>query len=376
MAIPTTREEFKWYCLRTLGAPVLEINVDDDQIEDRIDEVLDYWQLYHYDGIEQLYIAQAISASTMILTTNNAQNFQIGDTITGLTSRATCTVTEETVRTSNGNILLVKNFAGVNAPSMTGNNNSGVVDTTYYSGKPFDPAKPDVTYGSTPAQFGGFLPGETITNQYAAPGAPQPAAGQVVTATLSSTTPVVYGQYDNRYIDIPDNIYGITKVYSIGQASSSKNIFDLQYQLRLNDLYDLTSTSIVYYNTVMNHLDLLDFELNGHDLYRFNRLQNRLYLDVNWQTDLSFGQYVLIQGYGIMDPNKWSNIWNENWIKRYGVAVFKRQWATNIKKFSGLQLPGGVTLDGDKLYAEAMEEIRELQDELQNKSAPLEFFMG
>jgi hypothetical protein len=365
MAIPTTREEFKWYCLRTLGAPVIEINVDDDQIEDRIDEVLDYWQLYHYDGIEQLYVAQAISASSMFLTTNNAQSFNLNDTITGLTSGAQCTVTSETVRTSNGNLLLVKNFSNASGAAK---------EDVYYSNQTFDPAKPGVTYGSTMAPFGGFLPGETVTNAIPAPGGLTPA--HPVTATLNATTPVSYGQYDNRYITLPDNIYGIKKVYSIGQASSSKNIFDLQYQLRLNDLYDLTSTSIVYYNTVMNHLDLLDFELNGHDIYRFNRLQNRLYLDVNWATDLTFGQYLLIEGYGIMDPNKWSNIWNENWLKRYGVAVFKRQWATNIKKFSGLQLPGGVTLDGDKLYAEAISEIKELQDELQNKSAPLEFMMG
>jgi hypothetical protein len=150
----------------------------------------------------------------------------------------------------------------------------------------------------------------------------------------------------------------------------------LQYQLRLNDLYDLTSTSLIYYKTVMSHLALLDFELNGHERFRFNRLSGRLYLDVNWATDLVLGDYILVQSYRAMDPTTWSKVYNEQWLKHYVIALFKKQWATNIKKFSGIQLPGGVTLDGDKLYDEATTEIKELEDELQNKSAPLDFFMG
>jgi hypothetical protein len=150
----------------------------------------------------------------------------------------------------------------------------------------------------------------------------------------------------------------------------------LQYQLRLNDLYDLTSTSLIYYKTVMSHLALLDFELNGHQRFRFNRLNGRLYLDANWATDFILGDYIIVQAYRPMDPTTWSKIYNEPWLKHYVTALFKKQWATNIKKFSGIQLPGGVTLDGDKLYDESTSEIKELEDELQNKSAPLDFFMG
>jgi len=321
MAIPTSREGLKQYCLRDLGAPVLEINVDDDQLEDRIDQALDYWRLYHYEGIEQIYLKVQIKASRITLTTNNAESFGLEQPIVGATSGATATVTRENTVASSGNTLLVKNVVGT------------------------------------------FVAGETIT-------------GGAITATLGSGTPCTLGEYDKKYVDIPDSVYGVQKVLSIGQASSSKNIFDLQYQLRLNDLYDLTSTSIIYFKTVMAHLALLDLELNGHTLYRFNRLQNRLYLDINWATDVQFGDYIIVQAYRALDPTEFSKVWNENWIKRYTTAQFKRQWGTNLKKFTGLQLPGGVTLDGDKLYAEAMTEIQILEDELQNKSAPLEFFLG
>jgi hypothetical protein len=315
----SSREGLKQYALRALGAPVLEINVDEDQLEDRLDEALDYWRLYHYEGIEQIYMKHQIRASEITLATSNADSFQIADKIRGITSGATAEVTRENGRESTGTSLLVKNVVG------------------------------------------NFVANETITNDNG------------VTSTFSS---ILLGEYDNRYIEVPDLVYGITKIMSIGQASSSKNIFDLQYQLRLNDLYDLTSTSIIYFKTVMSHLALLDFELNGHTSFRFNRTQNRLYLDINWQQDVQFGDYIIIQGYRALDPTTWTKVWNEPWLKHYVTALFKKQWATNLKKFQGIQLPGGVTLDGDKLYDEANTEIKELEDELQSKSAPLDFFMG
>jgi len=315
----STRDGLKQYALRALGAPVLEINVDDDQVEDRIDEALDYWRLYHYEGIEQIYLKQQIRASEITLSASVAGTFVLTERITGATSGATAEVCQESSRTSSGTLLLVKNVTGT------------------------------------------FTAGETING----------SAGH--TATLSSIT---LREYDNRYVEIPDYVWGVTKILSVGQASSSKNIFDLQYQLRLNDLYDLTSTSLIYYKTVMSHLALLDFELNGHQGFRFNRMSNRLYLDANWQTDFILGDYIIVQSYRAMDPTTWSKVYNEPWLKHYTTALLKKQWATNLKKFSGLQLPGGVTLDGDKLYSEATEEIKELEDELQNKSAPLDFFMG
>jgi hypothetical protein len=316
----STRSGLKDYALRALGAPVLEINVDDDQIEDRIDEALDYWKLYHYEGVEQIYLKQQIRASEIVLTTSVAANFDLTERITGATSGATAEVCRESIRVSSGTLLLVRNISGT------------------------------------------FTAGEAITG--------------ASSGTTATTVSITLREYDNRYVEVPDYVWGVTKIVSMGQASSSKNIFDLQYQLRLNDLYDLTSTSLIYYKTVMSHLALLDLELNGHQGFRFNRLNGRLYLDANWQTDFILGDHIIVQSYRAMDPTTWSKVYNEPWLKHYVTALFKKQWATNIKKFSGIQLPGGVTLDGDKLYDEATTEIKELEDELQNKSAPLDFFMG
>ena len=126
----------------------------------------------------------------------------------------------------------------------------------------------------------------------------------------------------------------------------------------------------------MSHIALLDHELNGPQTFRFNRLQNRLYIDIDWTWEVKEGSFIVVEAYRALDPDTFARIWNEAWFKKYTTALFKKQWATNIKKFSGIQLPGGVTLDGDKLYDEAVAEIEKLEDELQNKSAPLEFFMG
>lgn len=242
-----SRQSLKQYCLRALGAPVLEINVDDDQLEDRIDEALEFFRLYHYDGIEKIYLKHKITAEDIA----------------------------------------------------------------------------------------------------------------------------------NKSIPMSPLVYGVSRVLPITSgAASSKNIFDLQYQLRLNDLYDLTSTSIIYYSTVMSHLALLDQILNGHIIYRFNRYQDSLQLDINWNSDVKVNEYVIVECYRAMDPDQYTRLWGEPWLKHYVTALFKRAWAVNIKKFQGLQLPGGVTMDGQGLYDEAMAEIKDLEEELVVKSAPLEFFLG
>jgi len=317
-----SRDQLKQYCLRALGSPVVEINADEDQLEDRLDEALEYWRQYHPDGIEKVYTKFNISASEIKLTTSVAANFALAEFVVGGTSGAKAKVQRETTRVSTGTTLLV----------------TGVVGT--------------------------FVTGETITG-----------ASSGVTAVLG-TPACTLGVWDKRYITTPDLVYGITRVLPFSQASSSKSLFDLQYQLRLNDLYDLTSTSIIYYKTVMSHLALLDLELNGHPMFRFNRRNSKLYLDINWEADVALGDFVVVECYRALDPAEATKVWDEAWLKHYVTALFKKQWATNIKKFSGIQLPGGVTLDGDKLYDEATGEVKELEDELQNKSAPLEFFLG
>jgi hypothetical protein len=326
------------YCLRALGEPVVEINVDDSQLEERIDEALDYWNQYHFDGAERMYLKQKISASCINITTNTAGAFDLGTKITGNTSGATAVVCTERERAATASQIICKNVSITNDQTAQ-----------YHAFNSTTTAK--------------FQVGETITGDNGA------------TAIISSDG-VTLGTYDLKYIPLPDYIYGVTRVIPFSAASSSKNLFDLQYQLRLNDLYDLTSTSLIYYKTVMSHISLLNLELNGYPLYRFNRMMGRLMLDVNWDAALSMGDFILIECYRALDPTTFTKVWNEPWFRKYVTAIFKRQWATNIKKFQGIQLPGGVTIDGDKLYAEAITEIKQLEDEMINKSAPLEFFLG
>jgi len=324
----TSRTEFTDYCLRALGEPVVEINIDDSQVEDRIDEAIEYWRQYHYDGIERIYLKQQITASRITITTNNGGSFKLGATITGATSGATAQLAREAKAPptegwieSSGNTLIVRNV------------------------------------------FGDFQDGETISDGTS-------------TAILAASNAVSKGVYDNKYLELPDLVYGVHRVIPFSGVTSSKNLFDLQYQLRLNDLYDLTSVQLIYYKQVMSHIALLDLELNGHPLYRFNRMQGRLFLDINWETDLVLGEYIVVECYRALDPVTWTKVWNEPWLKHYATALIKRQWATNIKKFSGISLPGGVTLDGNQLYDEAQNEIAALEEELVNKAAPLEFFLG
>lgn len=323
MAIPASREDLKEYCLRDLGAPVLEINVDDDQLEDRIDQALDIFRLYHYDGIEKIYLKHQVTASDLVIVEPIAKTL-VG-TIKGSTSKAVTHIPPKEHIATDDYILKVCRTIGT------------------------------------------FQAGETITDS------------EGNTATVAASDFFTAGDTDNGWIPIPDLVYGVSRVLPLYQGtSSSKNIFDLQYQLRLNDLYDLSSTSLIYYTTVMQHLSTLDLLLNGKPIYRFNRLQNKLSIDVDWKNDnkIQVGDFLVIEAYRALDPSEFTKVWNEPWLKKYVTALFKRQWGTNLKKFSGLQLPGGVTLDGNKLYQEAVDEIKVLEDEIQNKSAPLDFFMG
>jgi hypothetical protein len=241
----TTREQLKQYALRALGAPVVQVNVANEQLEDRLDEAIAYFQLYHYDGIERMYLKHQIT-------------------------------------------------------------------------------QPNI---------------------------------------------------DNQYITLPDYVYGVKRVIPFRQGSSSQNLFDVQYQLRLNDLYELTNTSMVYYSMVMQHMTLLDQMLNGYPQFEFNRLGGKLYLEVN-KTKLILNDFIIVECYRALDPVTNTKMYNEPWLKQYVEALFKKAWATNLKKYQGMQLPGGVTIDGQTMYLEATQEIKDLEEDLMTKSAPLGFVVG
>ncbi len=312
----TSREQLKQHALRALGAPVLKINVEDSQLEDRIDEAIEYYRLYHYDGIEKVYMKHQITPSTLTITGTNGADFLTETIIVGQTSGATATVQ----RGSADATIRIRNVKGE------------------------------------------FADGELVNNG-------------TFTATLVATDAFEAGDTENKYIPIPDIVYGVTRVIPFRQGSSSANLFDAQYQLRLNDLYEITHTSVVYYQQVMSYMSMLDQVLNGYPQFEFNRMGGKLYLPINW-SKLGVDEYIIIEGYRAIDPQTNVKVWSDSWLKAYVEALFKKQWAVNLKKFQNMQLPGGVVMDGQSLYLEATQEIKDLEDELQNKSAPLNFIVG
>lgn len=154
-------------------------------------------------------------------------------------------------------------------------------------------------------------------------------------------------------------------------------MFDVRYQLRLNDLFDLYSTSVVYYTQVQQHLTLLNQMLVGEKPIRFNKHMNRLYIDMDWLNFVKPDQYILVECYKIIDPSLFTDVYNDQFLKRYMTALIKRQWGMNMKKFDKVELPGGVTLNGQQIYMEADEEILRLENEMQDKyQLPPAMMMG
>jgi hypothetical protein len=319
----STRQGLIDYCLRELGHPVVEINVDDDQVSDRIDEALQFYQDYHYDAVERIYLSTKVTASRITLTSSVASNFSNGETITGQTSGAKAQIVTEGLETSStGTSLTVAYIVGTFSSS-------------------------EVIVGSG-------------SNQSA------------------TTTAITLGVIDKKYIETTDGVTGVVRVLPFSAINTGESyMWDIRYQLRLNDMFDLLSTSIIYYQQVKSHLALIDQLLVGSKSFRFQRHQNRLFLDMSWETDVSPGEYIIVEAYRILDPNDWTDVYNDRFLKRYATALIKRQWGANLKKFEGIQMPGGVTLNGQKIYDEAVEEIRYLETEAQTTYVePPNFMVG
>lgn len=323
MAI-TTRQELKDYCLRRLGYPVIEINVDDDQVEDRVQDAIDFWNEYHFDGTERVYLKAQVEASVLKLSTIFASQFTVGETITGSTSGATA----EVYAVKSSNELKIRKVS-----------------------------KP-------------FLNNETITGS---------------TSGFSTTTHISSAYTENSWtsggFDVSEAVTGVVRVFPVGDSSGSSrastNIFDVVYQFRLNDMYNLLSSDVIYYNQVKMHLQLLDDMFAGSRTIRFNRKQDKIYLDVNMDDVFVDGDYVIFEVYRALDPEEWTEVYNDMFLRRYATALIKRQWGENMKKFEGMQLPGGVTLNGQKVFEEALAEISELEKEMQSRyELPVDFMVG
>ena len=234
MATPTTKATFKEYCLRKLGKPVIEINVDDDQVDDRIDEAIRYWYDYHFDGSEKIYYKHAITET-------------------------------------------------------------------------------DVT---------------------------------------------------NKYITLPENIIGAVSIFSMGDPSiSSDDLFNIRYQIALNDVYTLTNVSLVPYYMVMEHLALMTELLVGKQPIRYSRHKDRLHVDMDWNT-VAVGSFLLVEAYEVVDPETFTDAYNDRWLQNYATTLIKEQWGSNLTKFTGMSLPGGVQFNGEKIYNDAVDARTKMEQEM------------
>ena len=261
MAVPSTKATLKSYCQRALGYGVIDINVSDDQIDDRIDEALQYFAQYHYDGIERMYLKHLITTAEVSRARSDAS--------------------------------------------------SSVTDT----------------------------------------------ADSSVSATWKEGT---------NYIPVPSAVLSVVNVFPFSDTGTTGNMFDIRYQLRLNDLFDFSSTSIIHYDMTMQHIDLLESILVGEIPFRFNEHQNRLYLDMDWENDVTGGvDYLIVECWRKLDPTTYTDIYDDMFLKRYTTALIKRQWGANLSKFKGVTILGGVEMDGETLYSQAIEEQTKLEEQIQ-----------
>ena len=269
MAQPASRSDLINYCKRQLGAPVLEINVADEQIEDLVDDAVQYFHERHFDGVGQVFLKYQITQD-------------------------------------------------------------------------------DIDRGR-------------------APGGSNPSAG-IVTTTVSTTiagaaTTFSYRENSN-YLQIPPSVIGITKIYHFdGTNTTTNNMFSVKYQLFLNDIYYWGSTEILTYAMVKTYLEDIDFLLTTQKQIRFNQRQDRLYLDIDWGS-VSVGDYIIIDCYRTLDPNDYSRVWNDSFLKPYLTALIKRQWGQNLIKFQGVKLPGGVELNGRQIYDDAQKELEAIREKM------------
>ena len=321
MAQPNSRTTLIDYCLRSLGAPVIEINVDEDQVDDRIDEALQFYQTYHADAIEKFYLKHEVTNSSLTLTAAIATNFTVGETITGGTSGA-----KAVVKTVSGSII------------------------TYNRPKDLNKV---------------FAAAETITGD-----------GSSSTAVISS---ISKGNIENGYITIPTLITDVVRVMPIRDTVSSSDMFDIRYQIHLNDLHSVGFMgSLTEYVMSQQYLSLLDTVIDSDNKHiNFDKHKNQLDIFMDWDEEVQKGDYLVVECYRIIDPNTYTDVYNDYFLKRYATALIKRQWGTNLIKFEGMVMPGGVTFNGRQMFDDATEEITKLEEEARlNWEQPVDFMVG
>jgi hypothetical protein len=268
MAKPASRQGLIDYCFRKLGAPVLEINVDDDQVDDAVDDALQLFQERTFDGVERMYLKYKISQADI----------------------------------DRGK---AKNTDGV-----------GIVTTT-----------------ATSTNVSGY--GTVTSNWYET----------------------------SNFLQVPEAVIGVERIFKFDTSSISGGMFSIKYQLFLNDLYYFNSVELLQYAMTKTYLEDIDFLLTTDKQIRFNKRQDRLYLDIDWGSETE-GNWLIMDCYRALDPGTCSSCWNDIFLKKYTTALIKRQWGQNLIKFKGTKLPGGIELNGREIYDDAEKELAEIKDKM------------
>jgi hypothetical protein len=266
MAKPNTRQELIDYSLRKLGAPVLEINVADEQIDDLVDDTIQFFNERHFDGVERMYLKYKI--------------------------------TQDDINRGRG---------------------------------PEDPQVSGITTTTVPHNVG-------VSSQF-------------------------NFQENNNYIQVPDSVIGIEKVFKFDASSISGGMFSIKYQLFLNDLYQFNSVELLQYSMTKTYLEDIDFLLTTDKQIRFNKRQGRMYLDIDWGSQ-NAGDYLIIDCYRALDPTNFSKVYNDTFVKQYLTALVKKQWGQNLIKFQGVKLPGGTELNGRQLYEDGERDLAEIKQKM------------
>jgi hypothetical protein len=181
----------------------------------------------------------------------------------------------------------------------------------------------------------------------------------------------------NKYFELPEGIYSVLKVVNTSSLfSSSDFLFDMQYQVMAGEIRRIGSGQISDFYGTMSYLGHLEFVLRKEKTFRFNARSNRLYVDVDWSRELQLDKIIVLEVYRSIDPEEYGEVYNDRWLKNYTTQLIKKQWGTNLKKYSGMTLPGGITYNGQSIYDEAVGEIAQLEKEAQDAGAPLSFLVG
>lgn len=312
MALPSTRQEFKELCLRNLGRTVLAVNVSDEQVEDQIDLALQYYADYHFDGTQKHYYKLPITANLH------------SDAVRSLTISAGGTLYSNTDTITISDPVNGSNVATANLVTYS----NGTISTVNL-----------ITNGANYAE----APTVTINTST--------GSGASITAALGG------------YVELPENIIGVSRIFPFHFFTASNDMFSVEYQFALNNLYTIANAQLVPYYMAKQQLQLFQEVLIGRPSFRFNRRNNRLYIDV-LNERLKVGEYMVMETYMVIDPADYPQVWKDRFLIRYCTALIKKVYGMNLTKFIGGMMPGGVQFNGEKYYDDAVEEIKELEQEM------------